>query len=68
MNAKLKELCSAALALVIGTGAVTLIHLNGLEETISYANWGEEAPIMVEGAFVECIMTHNTIVAARGAC
>ena len=68
MNAKLKELCSVALALVIGTGAVTLIHRNGLEETISYANWGEEAPIMVEGAFVECVMTHNAIVAAKGAC
>ena len=41
---------------------------NEYGDGFSYANWGEEAPIMVEGAFVECVLTNNTIVAARGAC
>lgn len=68
MNAKLRELCSIALALVIGTGAVTLTYSNGQTETISYENWGADAPKLVEGAFVESVMTHNAIVAARGAC
>ena len=61
MNVKLKELCSVALALLIGTGAVTLTYRNGRTETISYKNWGEEAPCLLEGAFVESVICHNPV-------
>ncbi len=63
MSQKLIDMCSEALALIIGTGAVTLHYRNGRTETISYRNWGADAPKLVEGAFVESVMTHNPIVA-----
>lgn len=62
MDAKSKKMCSDALAMVIGTGSVTLVHKSGRTEPISYENWGEEAPALVEGAFVEAIMCHDPII------
>lgn len=61
MSNKVKEMCSEALALLIGTGAVTLTYRNGRTETISYRNWGEDAPCLLEGAFVESVICHNPV-------
>lgn len=62
MDAKSTKMCSDALALLIATGSVTMVHRSGREECISYRNWGEEAPAMVEGAFVEAVMCHDPIL------
>ena len=40
MDAKSKKLCSDALAILIATGSVTLVHKSGRTEPITYENWG----------------------------
>ena len=62
MDAKSKKLCSDALAILIATGSVTLVHKSGRTEPITYENWGDEAPALVEGAFVEAVMCHDPII------